>query len=158
MLKRLFLYSAGHTYSNLSRLFLRMFTSVMFLQLCVRQLLHIDQVAPAFEGLMGLSPETSVTVLLVVESLCAVCVMVGLLMRLALIPPIVIMGLAEWELLTLTAGQANGILSFQPGYPMMFLGIFIYLMLAGPGKISLDYVIGVHLIDTREDDQVLDKA
>ena len=37
--KNLFLYSAGHTYSNLSRLFLRLFTGIMFLQLCIRQML-----------------------------------------------------------------------------------------------------------------------
>ncbi|MBR6284902.1 MAG: DoxX family protein [Muribaculaceae bacterium] len=157
MLKNLFLYNAGYTYSNLSRLFLRMFTGVMFLQLCVRQLLHIDQVAPAFNGLMGLSPETSVTVLLVVESLCAACIMLGLLMRVALIPPIVIMCLAEHALLT-SPHQMTSVFSFQPGYPMMFLGIFVYLMLAGPGKISLDYIIGVHLIENNEDDEVLDKA
>ncbi len=158
MLKKLFLYNVGYTYSNLSRLFLRAFTGVMFLHLCVRQLLHVDELAPAaFDGFLGLSPEVSATALLIVESLCAVCIMLGLLMRVALIPPIVIMCIAEWVLLQ-DPGHAASIFSFQPGYPMMFLGIFVYLLLAGPGKISLDYLIGLHLIDSNEDDEVLDKA
>lgn len=157
MLKKLFFYSAGYTYSNLSRLFLRAFTGVMFLHLCVRQLVHIDELAPAFEGFMGFSPETSATVLLVIESLCAACIMLGLLMRVALIPPIAIMCIAEMALLS-SPGHPSGLFSFEPGYPMMFLGIFIYLMLAGPGKISLDYLIGLHLIESHEDDEVLDKA
>ena len=158
MLKKLFLYNAGYTYSNLSRLFLRLFTGVMFLQLCVRQLLHIDELTPAFEGFLGLSAETSVTILLVVESLCAAFIIMGLLMRVALIPPFIIMCIAEYALLVSSSTATAGVFSFQPGYPMMFLGIFIYLMLAGPGKISLDYIIGVHLIDNNEEDEVLEKA
>ena len=158
MLKKLFLYNVGHTYSNLSRLFLRLFTGVMFMQLCVRQLIHVDELAPAFEGFCGLSPESSVAVLLLVESLCAVFIILGLLMRVALIPPFVIMCIAECALLSSPTAMPVGVFSFQPGYPMMFLGIFIYLMLAGPGKISLDYIIGVHLIENHEEDEVLEKA
>ena len=45
--KNLFLYSVGHTYSNLSRLFLRLFAGVMFLQLCIRQMLNFDSLVPA---------------------------------------------------------------------------------------------------------------
>ena len=41
----------------------------------------------------------------------------------------------------------------------MFCGIFIYMLLAGPGKISVDYVIATLLLDrSKEDDEVLDKA
>ena len=37
------------------------------------------------------------------------------------------------------------------GYlPMMFIGIFIFMMLAGPGKISLDYIISVNLTSVDE--------
>jgi hypothetical protein len=34
--------------------------------------------------------------------------------------------------------------------PIMFLGIFLFMMLAGPGKISLDYIISVHLTSIDE--------
>ena len=71
--KNLFLYSAGHTYSNLSRLFLRLFTGIMFLQLCIRQMLNFDQIVHSFNGFLGLSPEASITLLVIVELLCASC-------------------------------------------------------------------------------------
>ncbi|MBR6247975.1 MAG: hypothetical protein IKQ89_03130 [Muribaculaceae bacterium] len=69
--KKILLFNVAYTYSNLSRLFLRLFTGVMFLQLCVQQLLHFDELVPAFQGWLGMSPELSMSLLLVVELLCA---------------------------------------------------------------------------------------
>ena len=158
MLKRLFLYSVGYTYSNLSRLFLRLFTGVMFLQLCVRQMLHFDEIVPEFQGIMGLSPEFSATALLVVELLCAAFIILGVLTRLAVLPPIAIMCVAERVIQTSASTGTDQLFNFQPGYPVMFLGIFVYFLLAGPGKISLDYVISAHLSEPSDDDEVLDKA
>ena len=40
----------------------------------------------------------------------------------------------------------------------MFIGIFIYILLAGPGKISLDYIIAAHFTESRADEQVVDNA
>lgn len=162
MWKKLFLYSVGYTYSNLSRLFLRAFTGVMFLELCIRQMLHFEEIVPTLDGVMGMSPETTMTLLLVLELLCAAFIIFGLLMRLALIPPLVIMCVAEWVISTthgnLTGHMANQFFNFQPGYPVMFIGIFIYLLLAGPGKISLDYIISAYMIETKADDRVLENA
>ena len=45
-LQRFFMLNTGYTYSNLSRLFLRLFTGVMFLQLGVRQITHIESFTP----------------------------------------------------------------------------------------------------------------
>ena len=149
LLKKMFLYNAGHTYSNLSRLFLRLFTGVMFLQLCIRQMLHFDEIVPT---------EGSMSLLLVVELLCATFIIVGLLTRLAVLPPMVIMCIAEELLLSSSSHGAVQLFSFQPGYPVMFLGVFCFILLAGPGKISLDYIVAVHLIDNKEDNETLEKA
>lgn len=154
----MFLYSVGYTYSNLSRLFLRLFTGVMFLQLCIRQMLHFEEIVPAFQGFMGLSPENAMSLLLVIELLCATFIILGLLMRVALLPPLVIMCVAESVIMSSAGGVGDQFFNFQPGYPVMFIGIFIYLLLAGPGKISLDYIISVHLIENNEDDEVLENA
>lgn len=156
--KNLFMYGVGHTYGNLSRLFLRLFTGIMFLQLCIRQMLTIDAIVPTLEGFMGLSPETSVTVLVVVELLCAVCIMLGFLTRLAVLFPLVLMLVAENVLMASPASDPNPLFNFQPGYPVMFIGIFVYMLLAGPGKISLDYIIAAHFTENANDEQVLDNA
>ncbi|MBQ6166577.1 MAG: DoxX family protein [Muribaculaceae bacterium] len=156
--KNLFLYSAGHTYSNLSRLFLRLFTGIMFMQLCIRQSLNFESLVNTYQGIMGLSPEGTITVLLIIELLCAVCIMLGLLTRLAVLFPLALMLIAENIIMSSGESITNQLFNFGPGYPVMFIGIFIYLLLAGPGKISLDYIIAAHFTETPADEQVLDKA
>lgn len=156
--KNLFLYSAGHTYSNLSRLFLRLFTGIMFMQLCIRQMLNFDDIVTHFHGFLGMSPETSMVVLVVIELLCAVCIMLGLLTRLAVLFPLVLMLVIEKLFFSVQTSVTDQLFSFGPGYPVMFIGIFIYILLAGPGKISLDYIIAAHFTETVDDEQVVDNA
>ncbi len=156
--KNLFLYSVGHTYSNLSRLFLRLFTGIMFLQLCIRQMLNFEAIVPTFHGFFGLSPEASMTLLVAIELLCAVCIMLGFLTRLAVLFPLCLMLFAENLIMSSPDTATNQFFNFQPGYPLMFIGIFIYMLLAGPGKISLDYIIGAHFTENADDEQVIDNA
>ncbi len=155
--KNLFLYSVGHTYGNLSRLFLRLFTGIMFLQLSIRQMLSFDEIVSSFDGFLGLAPEGAMTVLLVVELLCAVCIMLGFLTRLAVLFPMGLMLEAE-NILLPQASVTDPLFSFLPGYPIMFIGIFVYMLLAGPGKISLDYLIAAHFTESPVEEEVLDKA
>ena len=156
--KNLFLYSVGHTYSNLSRLFLRLFTGIMFLQLCIRQMLNFDQIVPTFNGFLGLSPEASMTALVVIELLCAVFIILGFLTRLAVLFPLVLMLVVEKLFFSAQTTVTDQMFNFGPGYPVMFIGIFIYMVLAGPGKISLDYIIAAHFTETVDDEQVVDNA
>lgn len=47
-----------------------------------------------------------------------------------------------------------GLDSTEPGYlPVMFIGIYLFILLAGPGKISLDYFISVFFINKQEMDE-----
>jgi len=44
--------------------------------------------------------------------------------------------------------------STDPGYlPIMFIGIYIWMLIAGPGKISLDYFISLYIINRRGKDE-----
>jgi putative oxidoreductase len=156
--KNLFLYSVGHTYSNLSRLFLRLFTGIMFLQLCIRQMLNFDEIVHSFNGFMGLSPDGAMTLLVVIELLCAVFIMLGFLTRLAVLFPLGLMLVAERVILSSQTAVPDQLFNFQPGYPVMFIGIFVFLLLSGPGKISLDYIIAAHFTESVSDEQVLDNA
>lgn len=156
--KNLFLYSVGHTYSNLSRLFLRLFTGIMFLQLCIRQSLNFDAIVNNYQSIMGFSPESAITLLLILELLSAVCIMLGFLTRLAVLFPLALMLFAENIIMSSAESVTNQLFNFQPGYPLMFIGIFVYLLLAGPGKISLDYIIAAHFTETSADERVLDNA
>ncbi len=156
-IKNLFLYSAGHTYSNLSRLFLRMFTGVMFLQLAIRQSLHIDEITLQMQGA---SAESWIVALVVVEIMCAVFIMLGFLTRIAIVPSMALMWHAEDVIMSATRAVTDQLFNFSPGYPLMFMGIFVFMLLAGPGKISLDYLLALHVTPDRSDEEsaVLDKA
>ena len=130
----------------------------MFLQLCIRQMLSFEQIVPTFQGFLGMSPEMSMTVLVALELLCAVCIMLGLLTRLAVLFPMALMLVAENIIMSSPDSITNQLFNFQPGYPVMFIGIFVFLLLAGPGKISLDYIIAAHFTESADDEHVIDNA
>lgn len=164
-LENLFITSTGHTYSNLSRLFLRLFTGVMFLQFGIRQILYFDQVASHSYGVLGMSGETTMILMIAIEIFCSMCIILGFLTRLNVLPPLVSMCFAENIILSnMVHVSPVHLFSTQPGYlPVMFIGIFIYILLAGPGKISMDYVISMQLLGMRErrnkeQEQILEEA
>ena len=51
-----FLRFTGYTYSNLSRLFIRLFVSVMFMQFGIRQLVNYHSLTETFPTVFGMSP------------------------------------------------------------------------------------------------------
>src|SRR3712207_3567685 len=118
--KNLFLYSVGHTYSNLSRLFLRLFTGMMFMQFGLRQILHFGEIAPTFAGFWGMSPELSISLIVTIELMCAVCIMIGILVRIAVLPAFGLMCYVEYLLMNPASEITNQLFIFQPGYPVMF--------------------------------------
>lgn len=161
-LERLFIKITGYTYSNLGRLFIRLFVGLMFMQFGIRHLVHFNTMSQSFPGALGMSHETSLIVMIVIELLCSLFIMVGFLTRLATIPPIISMVVAEHYILAdMQTVSPYLIDSVQPGYlPIMFIGIYLFIILAGPGKISLDYFISLYLLSRRGKDshRVLDEA
>lgn len=162
IIERAFLRITGTTYSNMARLFLRLFVGVMFMQFGIRHLMNFEQMSATFPGTMGMSSETSLIVMIIIELLCSLLIMVGFLTRLATIPPIISMLFAEHYILAdIHTISPYLIDSIQPGYlPIMFIGIYLFIILAGPGKISLDYFISLFLLSSRgkDDNKALDEA
>lgn len=156
-IKNFFMYSAGHTYTNLSRLFLRLFIGLMFCLVAFRQILHVNAIAPQFAGFLSLDAESSIVTIAILELLCAAFIMLGFLMRVALVPSIAIMAYAEYLVFSPEV-TTSSVFAFTPGYPVMFLGVFFFLLLAGPGKISVDYLIAVNIERNRDEDEVLDNV
>ena len=140
-LEKLFLRFTGYTYSNLSRLFIRLFVGIMFMQFGVRHLVNYDIIADSFPAVMGMSSHVSLIVMISIEMVCSIFIMAGFLTRLSAIPPIISMIVAE----TLS--------STMPGYlPLMFIGIYLYILMAGPGKISADYLITIYIMERQGHD------
>lgn len=152
LLADLFVRITGYTYSNMARLFLRLFVGVMFMQFGIRHLVNFNSLCNDFPTVLGLSHQTCLILMIINELVCSLFIMVGFLTRLSIIPPVVSMIAAEYYILhdLLPHTSLYVIDSIQPGYlPIMFIGIFLFLLLAGPGKISLDYFISLHLISQR---------
>lgn len=160
--KNMFMYGTTYTYTNLSRLFIRLFVGVMFLQFGIRQIVNFDAVAHNFSMVYGMSSETTLIVMICIEIGCSAFIMLGFLTRLATLPALFSMLIAVDRLTVdkVVLPEALGVT--DPVFlPIMFIGIFIYILLAGPGKVSLDYLISLHLINRSknfEDDEILKEA
>ena len=144
-----FVKCTGYTYSNLARLFIRLFVGVMFMQFGIRHLVAFEQLRESFPCMFGLQPEACLILMIIVEIVCSLFIMVGFLTRISVIPPALSMIAAEYYILhnMLPHVSVYGLSDTQPGYlPIMFIGIYLYILLAGPGKISLDYFISLFLI------------
>lgn len=154
--ENLFLRCTGYTYSNLARLFMRLFVGIMFMQFGIRHLITFSTLKYTFPSVLGLSNETSLIIMICIELICSLFIMIGFLTRLSVLPPVISMIIAEYHILhdLLPDTFPYSISSTQPGYlPLMFIGIFLFLLIAGPGKISLDYFISLFIISKRGKDE-----
>ena len=147
-LKTIYFRSTGYSYTNLGRLFLRLFVGLMLMQFGVRQAIESDVLRYVFPSVIGMGSEASLIVMICIEIICSVFIMFGFLTRLMIIPPFVTMVLAEHNLLIAYGDQHYYLINYlQPGYlPIMFLGIYFFLLLVGPGKISVDYFLSLYLL------------
>ena len=120
------------------------------MQFGIRQIIHFQEVCDTFPSVLGMSPAATLIVMICFEILCSSFIMFGFLTRLMIIPPLVSMIIAEHYLLHDFVMEEPYLLTWQqPGYlPIMFLGIYFFLLLVGPGKISVDYFLSLHIIHT----------
>lgn len=149
-LKRIYFKSTGYSYANMGRLFLRLFIGIMLMQFGVRQIDNFEVLKDVFPGVIGMTSHASLIVMICIEIVCSSFIMFGFLTRLMIIPPFVSMILAEYYLLHDYVSEAAYLLDWQQlGYiPIMFMGIYFFLLLVGPGKISVDYFLSLHIIHT----------
>ena len=61
--KQIYIRTSGYSYTNMGRLFLRLFVGVMLMQFGLRQWLHFDDASLIFPSSLGMDPATSMTVM-----------------------------------------------------------------------------------------------
>lgn len=151
-IKRLYVTTTGYSYTHLGRLFLRLFVGLMLMQFGIRQWIHFQDVVTTFPEIIGLSPTIGLSMLIAIEIGCSLFIMFGFITRIMIIPPFVAMVIAEYHILHDIADTLPYNLSWeQPGYvPILFLGIYFFLLLVGPGKISVDYFLSLHLLHSSD--------
>ncbi|MCH5229723.1 MAG: DoxX family protein [Muribaculaceae bacterium] len=149
-IKRYYFRFTGYSYANMGRLFLRLFIGIMLMQFGVRQISNFDILKEVFPGVIGMTSHATLIVMICIEIVCSTFIMFGFLTRLMIIPPFVSMVLAEYYILHDYVAEKAYLLDWQQiGYvPVLFMGIYFFLLLVGPGKISVDYFLSLHIIHT----------
>ena len=162
ILKNIFMWGTTYTYSNISRLFIRLFVGILLLKFGISHMLKFAALSAQFPEVLGMSGSAALSCVIGIELICSLLLMTGLLTRYACIPALFTMILAivktmSCERYSFVENLADIDLMDPVYIPVLFSGILIYLLLAGPGKISLDYLISLHLINKNEDFQDDDK-
>lgn len=144
ILHQIYFKTTGYSFTNLGRLFLRMFVGLMLAQFGVRQLMHLDGMS-GFPVLPYVEGGLAVWLIITVELLCSLFIMIGLFMRIMIIPPFILMLCSCHAIFTSYSVGGTFPVSMMC-LPFMFMSIYMFLILVGPGKISFDYFDSLYLI------------
>ncbi|MBD5340490.1 MAG: DoxX family protein [Muribaculaceae bacterium] len=150
--KKIYICTTGYSYTNMGRLFLRLFVGIMLMQFGIKQCYNFDAAASVFPEICGLSSTAGLTVMICIEIICSFFIMCGFMTRIMTVPPFIAMIVAEYYILHDLIKEAPYMLSWaHQGYvPIMFLGIYFFIMLVGPGKISVDYFLSLYFIHSHD--------
>lgn len=149
--KKIYVTTTGYSYTHLGRLFLRLFVGIMLLQFGIRQIGDASLLEDTFPAVLGMDSKSSLWTMICIEIGCSAFIMAGFLTRVMLLPPFIAMIMAAYHLIHSAPGAPYQLSWEQPVYlPIMFLGIFFFLILVGPGKISVDYFLSLHLLHTSD--------
>jgi putative oxidoreductase len=126
-------YSAGAF--NTATLLLRIIAGVAMLFIGYDKLVHFQEHIPKMINFMGVGQKVSLILVVFAEFFCSAILIIGLFTRFACIPLIITMCVALFKV-----HHAD---FFGDGQTAtLFLGCYIALLLIGPGKISVDGMIG----------------
>lgn len=114
---------------------LRITVGAIMLHHGYNKLIHFADMQPKFMNFLGLGSTVSLSMVIFAEFFCSAFLILGLFTRLATIPLIIAMGVALWKV--------HHFEVFGDGeVPALYLGAYITLLLVGPGKASLDSMMG----------------
>lgn len=139
MMKKLLTTRTSDTAFNFAMLSLRLSLGVlMLLNHGYAKLVNFADLTNKFSDPFGVGRTVSLTFTVFAEFFCAALIVLGLFTRLAAIPLIMVMATAFFVI-------HNGVYKAGPGsgeMALLYLMGFIAILLAGPGKISLDRLLG----------------
>lgn len=122
------------TATNLGLLLLRITAGGLMLHHGYQKFVNADAMKQKFMNFMGLGVSTSVYLAIFAEFFCALLILIGLFTRLASIPLIVTMCVALFM-------AHNGEMFGDGEMAAIYLGMFLTLLIMGPGRFSVDGLI-----------------
>jgi putative oxidoreductase len=116
-------------------LLLRLTTGILMMHHGYGKLINFTQMKGQFINFLGMGQTASLALTVFAEFFCALFIIIGLFTRLATIPLIIVMCVALF--------QAHNADFFGAGQvAALYLGAFLVLLFVGPGKVSVDNMIG----------------
>lgn len=134
-MKKLFTtsYSAGAF--NAGILILRLGMGGILMKYGYYKMVHFAEVKAQFINFLGIGQGTSLALVIFAEFFCALFVLLGLFTRLATIPVIIVMCVALFKAHNADfLGEGEKVTIFLAGY--------LSILFVGPGKISVDGMMG----------------
>ncbi|MEO6290215.1 MAG: DoxX family protein [Ginsengibacter sp.] len=126
-------YSTGSF--NFAMLLLRLGTGLLIASHGYDKLVHFDKVKLHFMNFLGIGSTLTLMLVVFAELFCSIFLILGLFTRLALIPIIVEMAVALFKV-------HHGHLFADGEKAAIYLACTLVILLCGPGKISVDGMIG----------------
>ena len=126
-------YSAGAF--NFAMLLLRLISGGLMMHHGYGKLVHFSDMQHKFMDFMGIGMTASLALVVFAEFFCGLFLIIGLFTRLATIPLLITMCVALFK--------AHNSDVFGDGeMATLYLGAFLTLLIVGPGKVSVDAMIG----------------
>ncbi len=119
---------------NFGLFFMRLFVGGFMLTHGIPKLLGFSMMAKHFPDVIGIGSAPSAALMVFAEFFCSILIILGLFSRWACIPPIIGM------LVAVLVAHANDPFMAKE-LPMFYLFSYLTLLLLGPGKFSLDWLI-----------------
>ena len=111
----------------------RVFFGVLFFMHGVDKMMNFSSLSESFPSVLGFGSYMSLMLAVFCEFCCSLFLVAGLLQRLILIPMIISMGVAFFDIHD--AILPDGELA------LIYFVVFIILFLTGPGRYSIDYLL-----------------
>ncbi len=120
---------------NTAMFILRVALGLMMLPHGYGKLVRFGDMQAKFTNFLGLGSTVSLVLVLFAELICSVFIMLGLFTRFSVIPLIVVMSVALFQ-------SHNGEIFGAGEKAGLYLAGFITILLVGPGKASVDGMMG----------------
>ena len=114
-------------------LFIRLFFGALFFMHGLDKMTNFSVLSENYPSVFGLGSYTTLMVTIFCEFACSMFLMVGLMTRIVLIPMVVAMAVAFFDI-------HDGMMP-EGELALIFLIVFLVLFMTGPGCFSVDYLI-----------------
>jgi putative oxidoreductase len=126
-------YSAGAF--NTAMLILRLGLGILMMHTGYNKLVHFSEYQAKFMNFLGMGSTMSLALVVFAEFFCSMFLIIGLFTRFAVIPLIVVMCVALFK-------AHNGEVFGDGQTAALYLAGYLVLLLVGPGRVSVDSMIG----------------